>query len=1189
MFDLSLNGVETAEHLLFSFEYCTKLFKKETIQRLITYFKKIVSSVTSDINRNISGIEIISKEEKKQILFEFNNTKKSLARDKNYPRLFEEQVTKNPAKTAAVSNDQHITYSELNKEVNRIAHFLWAHGVTVGSIAAVYLKRSINLLTSIIGIFKAGGVYLPIEVDYPPNRIAYMMEDSEAKIMITRVEYVLSLWEYEILCLDPVKGIRGNIEDFRKPVNTLPDDLVYMIYTSGTTGKPKGVMIHQLGMLNHLYAKINDLSITSGDIIAQTASACFDISIWQFLAALLKGGRTFIIDKEVVLEPRRFLQVLQRGCVTILESVPSLMTAFLETAAHGRENVKALGSLKWMIPTGEPLGPRLVKEWYRHYPGIPLMNAYGPTEASDDVTHYIVNDLPPGNENQITIPIGKPLQNLHIYILDEHLSLCPVGVRGEICVSGIGVGKGYWKDAQKTKHSFIPNPFLDEINDMDFKLLYKTGDVGYFHADGTIECLGRKDHQVKIRGNRIELGEIERHLLEHEGINDAVVMARTGESGETYLCAYIVPQPSPSSYLLETSEIREYLLKYLPDYMVPPYFVSMDRIPLTPNGKIDRKVLPEPGIKDGVVSTYIPPRNEVEQTLVKIWSELLLGGDAPDASIGSIGIDDNFFELGGHSLKATLMTAKIHQKLDVRLPLAEIFRTPTIRGLSTTISGLQKDKYTSLEPLEKKEFYGLSSGQKRLYVLQQMEETSTTYNMSTIVELQGELPGEKLERTLKKLIKRHESLRTSFEMLDDQTVQRIHDAAAFEIEYFQVEVKVEENEGTGGLAPLPIEPAAPGPRPVTALISSFIRPFDLSRAPLLRVGLIKLLHTPTALRGHSSKEGKEDKYILMADMHHIISDGISMDIWVKEFTAIYNGRELPPLRLQYKDYSEWRNTPSVQRDIKQQGEFWIKEFAPEISTLKLPLDYPRPVIRSFEGDIVGFVIDKKDTQGLKALALKQEVTLFMVLLAIYNVLLFKLSGQEDIVVGTGIAGRKHDDLQYIIGMFVNTLALRNYPKRDKTFTAFLAEIKEKTLLSFENQDYQFEELAETVAPNRSRNQNPLFDTAFAFENREAEPQRATEVQLPGLVIKPHKSEHKVSRFDMTFIVVQMEEILQAAVEYSTRLFKKETINRFINHFKEIVAVINENQEIKLKDIALSSDVTPIKSTILHEDKGDFGF
>jgi amino acid adenylation domain-containing protein len=704
-FDLTLIAREREEDVTFSIEYCTKLFRKETIRRYGQYLKNIVSAVIADRAKKISQIRIITDEEKKQVLFEFNHTKTPLVRDKNYPQLFEEQEYKHPHRIAALHNKTQITYHELNKQADRIAGVLLKHGVIAGTNTALYLKRGIAMLAGIIGIFKAGGASVPLEVDYPPARVRYILENSEARVVITENDYLEILKETQgtsssvtleksailikSFCGGSPDASRGRFFQKAPPLaaggKSSADTLAYIIYTSGTTGEPKGVMIHQLGMINHLYAKIDDLGINRADIIAQTASACFDISVWQFLAGLLTGGRTCIIDREAVLESRKLLRLLQQRCVTILETVPSLMKAFLETAANETDN--ALDRLRWMVPTGEPLTVPLVRAWFRVYPHIKLVNAYGPTEASDDVTHFRIDKMPP--ETETSIPIGKPLQNLHIYILDRDLSLCPVGVKGEICVSGIGVGKGYWRDPRKTGKAFIRNPYLEETGDMDYEWLYKTGDLGYFKPDGNIECLGRMDYQVKIRGNRVELGEIESRLLAHSRIKEVVVVDRIKPGGDLYLCAYIVskqpealggqPQHTDiNGHMPTDSTLREYLAQSLPAYMIPSYFVQMEKLPLTPNQKIDREALPEPGIPESS-RQYIPPGDEIQEIVVHMCAQVLA------LEKEKISITDDFFRMGGNSLEAVKFVALAKKELNVEMPIAALFERPVIKDISMFI------------------------------------------------------------------------------------------------------------------------------------------------------------------------------------------------------------------------------------------------------------------------------------------------------------------------------------------------------------------------------------------------------------------------------------------------------------------------------------------------------------------------
>lgn len=667
-------------------EYNSHLYEPGTIKRLLSHFKILLEEAVFHVDSKLWELSILAPEEKRRILHEFNNTKKDIERDMCYHQLFEERAAGVPDHTAVISSDGRMTYRELNEEANPIASFLIEQGVKANDIVAIYMKRGLKMLASIIGIFKAGGAYLALDVDYPEERIVNILEDSEVKILITEkenlalvdgIKHRLSFLQ-TTLCLDhnEKSGVTLNRDPGINPgITASTDSLAYIIYTSGTTGKPKGVMIHQLGMLNHIYANVDFLSITSSDVIAQTASPCFDISVWQFLAAPLLGGITFIIDREQIVDPLRLFEILQEGKITILEVVPSLMSAFL--AMIEPQRYKDLDHLRWMIPTGEALSVALAREWYANYPGIKLVNAYGPAEASDDVTLWIIE--PDSLENQGTIPVGKPLQNLHIYIMDDHLSLCPVKLAGEICVAGIGVGKGYMKDPEKTAKSFVPNPYIEEIGDDDYSTLYRTGDLGYFTDDGNIEFLGRKDHQVKVRGFRIELEEIENQLLDADHVKETVVVAKDGKGGgDKHLCAYVVPDALSS---LSVSALREHLTRNLPYYMVPSYFVLLDKIPLTPNGKIDRKALPEPELK--AEDCYVAPRNDVEEKLVRIWAEIL-GIEKDIISVGA-----NFFELGGHSLKATVMVTKIHKELNRVVALAEVFKTPTIEGIAAFLDVIE--------------------------------------------------------------------------------------------------------------------------------------------------------------------------------------------------------------------------------------------------------------------------------------------------------------------------------------------------------------------------------------------------------------------------------------------------------------------------------------------------------------------
>jgi amino acid adenylation domain-containing protein/FkbH-like protein len=679
--------------------------------------------------------------------------------------------------------------------------------------------------------------------------------------------------------------------------------------------------------------------------------------------------------------------------------------------------------------------------------------------------------------------------------------------------------------------------------------IYRTGDLARWLPDGDLECLGRIDHQVKIRGFRIELEEIERQLLKDNRIKEAVVVPGTDTNGDKYLSAYIIPAANQE---INLAELREYLSGKLPDYMLPSYFVQLEHLPLTQNGKVDRKALPEPTIhKD---SEYRAPGNETEETLTRIWSQVL-GIDK-----GMISIDANFFELGGHSLKATILLIKVHEQFDVKMSFTEFFKAPTIRGLSCYIDKAEKNKHSSIEPVEEKSYYPLSSAQKRLYILQQMESDNISYNLPNALILEGDIDLDKLEKIFKGLVCRHESLRTSFAILDGTPVQKIHLCQHIEpvIESYCSpgagrETKLAGQRGRNqDTNPGSVSVMSSLELEIENMIQDFIRPFDLSKAPLIRVGFGEI---------------SAGKFLLLFDMHHIITDGTSAMVLSREFMLLLAGEELPPLNIRYRDYSQWQQRQVVQQVFKPQEAYWLKEFRDDIPVLNLPTDYSRPAMQSFAGSVISFWLNRQQTKELNQRAGCEGVTLFMFIMAVYNIFLSKLSQEEDIVVGAPIAGRHHPGLQPIIGMFVNTLPLRNYPKSSSTFGQFLQDIKTRILKSFENQDYQFEDLVEKVVRNRDTSRNPLFDVVFLFQNMDMDMHMPQQV-LSQLKAAPYRFERVSSLFDLKLEGAEVGEQLQFTFEYCSKLFKEETIKRYIGYFKNVVSTVLNHPGIKIGNIEI---------------------
>ncbi|MGE5343979.1 MAG: amino acid adenylation domain-containing protein [Candidatus Omnitrophota bacterium] len=1153
-FDLTLSGMEVDEKLVFAFEYSTRLFKKETIERLIVYLKNILNGVVENVenvenkDRKISDFEILTDEEKEKLLFGFNDTEIEYPNDKTIHQLFEEQAARTPGHVALIGPSlvgadprvcPQLSYNDLNERSDQLALELIKKGVGPDVIVGVKIDRSLELMIGVLGILKAGGAYLPIDPGLPQERINYMLKDSGAALLLTsnnaEVEKLRSSEDKRVIALDHLNLPSSHPLNFSSPsVSSVTSvakhsNLAYIIYTSGSTGNPKGVMVNHASVVNLLYAMQDKYPFHESDTYLLKTSYVFDVSVTELFGWFMGGGRLAVLEKGFEKDPDVILNTIERRLVTHINFVPSMFNAFI--GYLNTRNRYRLSSLKYIFLAGEALLPELVKKFNDLNTSVKLENIYGPTESTVYASWYSLSRENKSN----TVPIGKPLPNIKLSILNKYGHLQSIGIAGELWISGQGLARGYLNRPELTLEKFSKN-------------FYKTGDLCRWSDDGNIEFLGRFDQQVKIRGFRIELEEIENRLLSHEKIKEAVVVIKE-DRGDKYLRAYVV-----SDIALSTSELRNHLSHTLPDYMVPSYFMRLDALPLTVTGKINRRSLPSFEIK--INQGYIAPENEVEEKLTELWSEVL--GRKKEV----IGTADNFFELGGHSLKAVVLISKIQKQFHVNMPLGEVFNNSTIRGLAYYIKDSVKNKYFSIEPIERKEFYELSSAQKRLYVLHRMDDHGINYNIPAYFILEGDVDKNKLEQTFIRLIERHESLRTSFHVIDDEPVQRIHDEVEFKINFL-----TEHTEDTEGGRKKVRSEEGQGVRE----LEEFIRSFDLTKAPLMRVGLFNI---------------SENKHLLMLDMHHIISDGSSMNVMIKDFMTLYHqgeypGEGLPKLRVQYKDFSEWQSSDQQKEFLKRQGVFWSHEFEEDIPVLELPIDYTRPAVRSVEGRTISFEIDQEVTEDLKRLSLETGATMYMVFLTIYNIFLSGLSQQDDIVVGSPVAGRRHTDLEKILGMFVNTLAMRHYPRGEKTFNGFLQEVKEKTLNAFENQDYPFEDLVDRVVKNRDMSRNPLFDTMFVFQNIEI-----SEIQIPGLILKPYEYENFISKFDLTFIIFESKEKLRINVEYSTSLFREETILRFIDYFRTIVDSIIENRDQRLSDIEILSEEEKEKLLVLFNDTAE---
>jgi amino acid adenylation domain-containing protein len=1227
------------------FSYTKKLFSFDTIERIALHFKKIIHFILENPekkDRRIGDIEIITTKERETILFEFNQTSASFPQGKAIHRLFEEQVEQTPVYIAlidlstcggllstesiAMKQDSHFTYKKLNEKSDQLACVLRKKGAGSGTIIGILMDSTIEMAISLLGILKTGSAYLPIDPGYPEERIDFMLADSNMRILVTNFpgKFVENS-QFSIVNVQeeitnsaqgnfPLErgasatalkryGGGGGHPNPQESFLTRSSQLAYIIYTSGTTGRPKGVPLQHRSVVNTLSYRKEEYGLNSQTTVLQLFSYAFDGFVTSFFTPVISGAKVILLPGEKVKDIIFLKKTIAKHQVNQFISVPSLYRTLLEDA-----DSKELASLKLVILAGDRVLPNILDLTRQKNKNLEISIEYGVTEAA------VMSTIYRHQEKRQYIMIGHPIQNVKIYIIDGRENMQPIGIPGEMCIAGLGVACGYLNNPELTntkffwrgqgtlmfedtminsfniEHAFdnfictgnihltpqVKKPPINREMAQTYQRSYKTGDLARWSGDGNIEFLGRKDHQVKIRGYRIEPGEIETRLLKQKNIKDTVVISRLDSNGDYYLIAYIVPYSTrDNGTQIPFAVLREKLSKELPGYMIPGYFVQLKKIPLTPNGKVDRDAL-------SVVDTtstveYAAPRDALEEKLIRIWTEVL--------AKKNIGIDDNFFYLGGHSLKATLLFSKVHKKLGVKIPLNKIFEMMTIRTLSRYIKKLNQEKYQSIESVEEKEYYPLSPAQKRLFILQQMETDYINYNISETFLLEGEMDKDRFEQTLKQSILRHESFRTSFHMMKKEPVQKVHKEVQFEIEYDHSSINGHWSSvnclGRSGDSL---------PDLVRKINGEFIRPFDLSLAPLLRVGIVGPLRTSSSLNSHfcqapyDSHEGKKGKYFLMVDMHHIITDGTSIGIIIKEFMSFYEGKDLPALKIRYKDYADWKQKKTQKKKIKKQGAFWLDQFKDDIPILDIPADFPQSSQKGYEGSVLSFEFNREVTGLIKALADAEDVTLFMMLLALFNILLWKVSRTESIIVGTPTAGRDNADLEGIIGMFVHTLALKNEPRGYKTFSSFLKEIKENTLNAFENQDYPFEYLVEEVKVSRDKVRNPIFNVMFALQNMEI-----SEITIPGLTITPCDYYSDIAMFDLSLFAQEKRNRLTFKLGYASRLFRKETVESFFRYFREIAKGVINNKNALLKEIEISHRLVDPESNYLSEVEGDFGF
>lgn len=1109
---------------------------------------------------------------------------------------------KNPGRVAVVHGARHITYSELEKRTNRMANFFYTRyrGKEIPAVnpkALILLDRSPGLIITLIALLKCGIIFVPLDPEFPGNRIGLLLKETcPDMLVISPASYrkfkdIFDRQEKQppfFLFDDRIGGIESAADDGNSGVlqfERIYNRYAYIYFTSGSTGPPKGVMGRHKSLSHFIEWEIKEFGIDEEFNISLLTSPSFDAVLRDIFVPLKAGGICRIPGNGILQNPGRLLAWFDREKITLVHTVPS----FFKTLLPGIENAGSLLNLRFILLSGELLRGRDIKHFLEIFKDrIQLVNLYGPTETTMIKVFYRIKK---GDADIPIIPVGKAMAGAQVLVLDGEMRKSLTGNVGEIYIRTPYMTAGYFNDSESNKKVFLPNPFSE--NPRDF--IYKTGDSGRWLLDGNLEVTGRTDDQVKIRGVRVELAEIENQLLAHKSIAEAVVTAREKEDGEKYLCAYFIKTQDTV-----LPGLREYLAQILPGYMVPSHFIELDKMPLKPNGKVDKQALPDPSIAVDAKREVTAPQNEIQAKLVGIWSEIL------SVKEEKIGIDDDFFYLGGHSLRAMNMISLIKKVFGIDLSLRIIFKELTIRGIAQYLGKNRQIMYDAIQPAEKKYYYELSSAQKRLFFLHMMEgDRSAGYNMRRVVQIDGKVDRSRLKKTFASLIKRHESLRTSFHIVGENPVQRIHHFSdlVFDIEYHDMlENKnfASRNLTTGSEQ----ESAAT----IGDLIRRFGRAFDLSEPPLLRVGLIHVAHRDSSSKKKLSREkcaeslsavgpievGGEtisgDRCILIVEMHHIVSDGTSMTTLIEDFLHLYAGERLAPLQLRYRDFSTWQNRLFAGGEINRQEDYWLDLLAGAggMPRLNLPTDFERPEIYSFAGDSYGFQLETKTAARLRKMGLECGVTLYMNLLAILNVLFYRYTGQEDIIIGSGDAGRFHPDLQGIIGMFVNTRGMRHFPGGNKPYSQFLQEVKENCLKAFENKDARFEILVEKLNLVRESSRcNPLFDIFLGVQNYETAV--IEEKYMKETSFRYYRSEHLVARFDMTFYVFEIGDSIYFSIEYATALFKQATIMEISRHLIEIIDQVIADRDKPLKDFTISLDFATVNPPVTEDYREDFGF
>jgi len=1130
-FDLSLFLRERDGRFIGYFEYSTDLFERETISRMSGHFERLLEGIVDDPDQPISTLPILTEAERHQILVEWNNTEAEYPKDKCIHELFEAQVERTPEAIALEFEGEEITYRELNRIANQLAHYLIRLGIGPERLVGICVERSIEMVIGLLGILKARSAYVPLDPRYPHERIKFMIDDSLISALLVQKKFMPAVNYYQgpTILLDHSRVFwHENGEKSKGVANS--DAPAYVIYTSGSTGLPKGVIGTHRGALNRFTWMWTAFPFKANEKGCVKTSLSFVDSVWELFGPMLKGVTIVLMPDDVVRDTPRFVQKLARSSITRVVLVPSLLQSMLDAVPDIHDR---LPDLKIWLSSGESLSKELADQFRTLLPGRKLLNLYGSSEVAADVTFYDCGDRKPGTN----VPIGRPINNTTIYILDRGMQPVPIGMPGEIYVGGAGLARGYLNRPELTNDRFIRSPFSDDPNCR----LYRTGDLARFEPDGNIEFLGRLDHQVKIRGHRIELGEIESAIMQHPEINHCVVTVYDNKSSAgNQLIAYLVPSKRSECAM---TEVRRFVAGKLPEYMVPSQLVVLDHLPLMPNGKVDRNALPSPNaFTPQLTEGLVEPRTEMEELVAQVWREIL--------KQEPIGINDNFFELGGHSLLAVQIVSKLCFASVKQLSLRVFFENPTVARLAQALeSSVYDGDAFVLPPIKAVSHKGaipLSISQEPFFIVDFLIGGAAFMNMPYAYRLSGELNVQALRKAIQEIVDRHETLRTVFDGDEDAPVQIVRRAKMIRLSFTNLS-RLSPDKKEEKLQRLSKEDAS--------------KKFDLTKAPLLRSKLVRL---------------EPNEYVLFVTMHHIVSDQWSMGVFRKELGILYDAfvkgqpSPLPEPSLQFVDFVIWQKQMLNEGLFDEQIDYWTKQLAMPLAKLDFQKRQKRRRKRiRFRSSRRPIKFDLDLYKAVKEFARRENSTPFMVFLTALNILLHLYTGEDDIRVGTLVANRGRAGTEEMIGYLVNELILRNFVSDAMSCGDLLDQVREVCIDAYARQDLPFDYLESLLNEDWNRDVPPLCQVMFNYRNFPIPAQEFAGITLAswdgqGRAVDPGVM---ISRLDLMMHLRETSTKLTGAVNYKTDLFSDAAVADLLTAFDRITRVVIGSPERTVMECA----------------------